>query len=101
MVLFPSKRAEGRASLHHDPLGGEHSLHVRSWLHLIMLSLTPLSSHEICSPGRLPPPMTEELLRVRHRSYPRNPQIAGIFYLCGYIEKLGAGIERMRRFMQD
>jgi tetratricopeptide (TPR) repeat protein len=56
---------------------------------------------EISSPGTLPSPMTEELLHLKHKSFPRNPQIAGIFYLYGYIEKLGKGIQRMQRFMKE
>lgn len=56
---------------------------------------------EISSPGNLMHPMTLELLGTRHRSYPRNPQIAGIFYLYGYIEKLGTGIARMQRYMKE
>lgn len=56
---------------------------------------------EISSPGSLPLHMTLEALQVEHASHPRNPQIAGIFYLQGYIEKLGTGIERMQSLMKD
>jgi len=51
---------------------------------------------EICSPGTPPAPMTLELLEEKHISHPRNPQIARIFYLCKYVDKVGSGIQRMQ-----
>lgn len=56
---------------------------------------------EISNPGDLPTPMTLEMLEKKHGSHPRNPQIANIFYLYGYVEERGSGIERMRLFMKD
>lgn len=56
---------------------------------------------EIRSPGQLPPPMTLELLGVEGTCHPRNPLIARIFYLCGHVEKVGSGIQRMQRAMED
>ena len=53
-------------------------------------------SVEICSPGTPPDPMTLELLEEKHISHPRNPQIARIFYLCKYVDKVGSGIQRMQ-----
>ena len=47
---------------------------------------------EISSPGLPPEPMTLELLEEEHKSHPRNPQIARIFYLYGYVESVGSGI---------
>lgn len=55
---------------------------------------------EICSPGVPPEPMTLELLEEEHKSHPRNPQIARIFYLYGYVEKVGSGIRRMQRALE-
>src|SRR6266571_4578428 len=56
---------------------------------------------EISNPGNLPEDMTLELLQMPHESRPRNPQIAGIFYLHGYIEKLGTGIQKIQLYMKD
>jgi predicted HTH transcriptional regulator len=56
---------------------------------------------EISSPGTLPPPMTLDLLEKEHKSHPRNPQIAGIFYLFNYIEEVGSGIKRMQYLMKE
>ena len=56
---------------------------------------------EISSPGEPPPPMTMALLEVEHTSHPRNPLIAGIFYLYNYIEEVGSGIQRMQRLMKE
>jgi serine/threonine protein kinase len=51
---------------------------------------------EISNPGTLPEPMTLDLLEEEHKSHPRNPQIARIFYLHQYVEKVGSGIQRMQ-----
>src|SRR5437762_1956711 len=51
---------------------------------------------EISSPGLLPEPMTLDLLGEEHGSHPRNPQIARLFYLYGYVEEVGSGIQRMQ-----
>jgi len=56
---------------------------------------------EISSPGDPPAPMTLELLEEEHKSHPRNPQIARIFYLYGYVEEVGSGIRRMQQAMQN
>ena len=56
---------------------------------------------EITSPGLLPEPLSLELLQEEHQSHPRNPQIARIFYLYGYVETVGSGIERIQRSMKD
>lgn len=49
----------------------------------------------IQNPGELPPPLTVEMLKKEHPSIPRNPLIAEVFYLWGYIEKWGEGTNRM------
>lgn len=56
---------------------------------------------EISSPGYLPEPMTLELLQEEHKSHPRNPQIARIFYLLGFVEKVGSGIQRMQHMLEN
>lgn len=56
---------------------------------------------EICSPGGPPEPMTIEALQEEHKSHPRNPQIARVFYLYGYVEKVGSGIQRMQNAIKN
>ena len=46
---------------------------------------------EVWNPGRLPPPLTLEKLRVAHRSVPGNPLLAESMYLAEYIERMGTG----------
>jgi ATP-dependent DNA helicase RecG len=45
--------------------------------------------------GGLPPAWTAERLFKKHSSSPRNPDIAHGFYLAGYIESWGRGIEKI------
>ena len=53
---------------------------------------------EIWNPGRLPPPLTLEKLRVAHRSVPGNPLLAESLYLAEYIERMGTGtLDMIRR----
>ena len=47
---------------------------------------------EIWNPGRLPPSLTPEALRVPHASIPHNPLIAEPLFLTRYVEKAGTGI---------
>ena len=56
---------------------------------------------EISNPGPLPEPMTLDLLEEEHRSHPRNPQIARIFYLHQYVDKVGSGIQRMQNALKN
>lgn len=56
---------------------------------------------EISSPGDLPPLMKLELLGIENKCHPRNPQIARIYYLFGYVEKVGSGIQRMQQAMKN
>ena len=46
---------------------------------------------EVWNPGRLPPPLTLEKLRVPHTSVPGNPLLARALYLVRYIEQMGTG----------
>lgn len=46
---------------------------------------------EISNYGGLPPDLKPQDLRVNHLSLPRNPDIAQMFYMKGYIEKIGRG----------
>jgi predicted HTH transcriptional regulator/tetratricopeptide (TPR) repeat protein len=54
---------------------------------------------EIISPGGLPKQIPLEVLGVEQETYPRNPLIARIFYLYGYVEQAGTGISRMKGAM--
>jgi len=60
---------------------------------------------EISSPGQPPFPVSVTSLMQASQehpgSHPRNPQIMRIFYLAGYVEKVGSGIERIQRLMKD
>ena len=46
---------------------------------------------EVWKPGRLPPPLTLEKLRVPHESIPGNSLLARAMYLVKYIEQMGTG----------
>ena len=50
---------------------------------------------EIWNPGKLPNSWTVEQLRSKHRSMPRNRLIADVFFMAGYIEAWGRGIDIM------
>lgn len=56
---------------------------------------------EIRNPGRLPPPLTLDLLRVPHRSIPGNGLLARSLYLAGRIERIGTGTVAMIRHCAD
>lgn len=47
------------------------------------------------NPGSLPEELTVEKLRADHSSYPRNRNIANIFFKAGYIESWGRGINKI------
>ena len=56
---------------------------------------------EVWNPGRLPPPLTLEQLRVAHSSIPNNPLLAEPLYLAQYIERMGTGTLDMIRRCSD
>lgn len=56
---------------------------------------------EVRNPGRLPPPLTLEKLRVAHSSVPANPLLAESLYLAEYIERMGTGTLDMIRRCAD
>ena len=49
----------------------------------------------IANIGQLPEDWTLESLLSKHASRPYNPDIANVFYLAGYIESWGRGIEKI------
>ena len=50
---------------------------------------------ELWNQGRLPEELTPEKLLERHSSYPRNKNIAEVFYRAGFIESWGRGIRKI------
>jgi len=53
------------------------------------------------NPGGLPMGLSIEQLKAKPQSIPRNPLIARIFYLAGYIERYGSGIQRILTSFAD
>lgn len=53
------------------------------------------------NPGGLPKGISIEQLKAKPQSIPRNPLIARIFYLAGYIERYGSGIQRILTSFAD
>lgn len=53
------------------------------------------------NPGSLPKGLSIEQLKAQPQSIPRNPLIARIFYLAGYIERYGSGIQRILTSFAD
>lgn len=49
----------------------------------------------IWNPGELPGSLTVDLLKEKHSSQPRNRLIADVFFMAGYIESWGRGIDIM------
>ncbi|PNV78149.1 MAG: hypothetical protein C0200_02565 [Thermoproteota archaeon] len=52
-------------------------------------------SLEVMNPGGLPPQLKPEDLKREHPSIPRNPRIARVFYLWGFLEEWGSGTTMM------
>ena len=72
------------AIIHRDYLGT--FIHMRVWADRIQL----------WNEGTLPQSITIEKLMEDHESMPRNPLIAKVFYLMGFIENWGRGYEKIR-----
>lgn len=49
----------------------------------------------IWNPGNLPEELQIDALKENHSSYPRNRNIANVFYKAGYIESWGRGINKI------
>ncbi|MFI5124465.1 MAG: ATP-binding protein [Chitinophagales bacterium] len=50
---------------------------------------------ELLNPGKLPGSLTVDQLKEKHSSQPRNRLIADVFFMAGYIESWGRGIDIM------
>lgn len=72
------------AIMHRDYLGT--FIHMRVWADRIQL----------WNEGTLPQSITIEKLMEDHESMPRNPLIAKVFYLMGFIENWGRGYAKIR-----
>ena len=72
------------AIMHRDYLGT--FIHMRVWADRIQL----------WNEGTLPQSITVEKLMEDHESMPRNPLIAKVFYLMGFIENWGRGYAKIR-----
>ena len=55
----------------------------------------------IWNPGQLPAGWSEEQLRQKHPSVPRNPDLARVFFLSGLIESWGRGTQRILEVCRD
>jgi ATP-dependent DNA helicase RecG len=53
------------------------------------------NSIEVWNSGALPLGMTIDDLKRGHHSRPHNPDIAHVFFLRGYVERIGSGAQRM------
>ena len=53
------------------------------------------NSIEVWNSGALPSGMTIDDLKRGHHSRPHNPDIAHVFFLRGYVERIGSGVQRM------
>ena len=53
------------------------------------------------NPGGLPEGITIDQLKIHHQSFLRNPLIAKVFYLAGFIDQYGSGTVRMVEWMKD
>jgi len=58
-------------------------------------------SVEIWNSGALPAGMTVDDLKREHHSRPHNPDIAHIFFLRGYVERIGSGAGRMIKWCRN
>lgn len=56
---------------------------------------------EVWSPGELPLGIKMEDILKKHISALRNPAIAELLYMAGYIERWGTGIDKMNRLMKE
>ena len=77
------------AIIHRDYLGT--FVHMRVWADRIQL----------WNEGTLPQSITIEKLMEDHESMPRNPLIAKVFYLMGFIENWGRGYEKIRNAFEQ
>ncbi len=56
---------------------------------------------ELWNPGPLPDALPIDKINEPHSSYPRNPNLAKVFYMAGLIEHWGRGIDKIRKLVAD
>ncbi len=56
---------------------------------------------DIWNIGKMPDDIKLEDLFTKHRSEPRNPNIANVFFRCGYIESLGRGYFKIQELCKQ
>ncbi len=56
---------------------------------------------EFWNPGILPEGLTVEKLKQTHESKPKNPILAKLFYLIGYVEEVGTGTNKIIEWCLD
>lgn len=56
---------------------------------------------EVWNPGELPPPLTPQDLKRKHKSIPRNKLLADKLFLIKYIEQWGTGTNRIIKEMKE
>lgn len=59
------------------------------------------NSIKIWNSGALPAGMTVDDLKREHHSRPHNPDIAHVFFLRGYVERIGSGAGRMIKWCRN
>lgn len=89
--LVALREALANALIHREYANQTNCVHVEIFYNRV----------EISNPGGLPGTLTLQQLGSANHYPLRNPQIAHIFYLYNYVEKLGTGIARMRRVMRE
>lgn len=71
------------------------------------MNLTPIQIQifkdiiDIWNIGKMPEDIKLEDLFTKHRSEPRNPNIANVFFRCGYIESWGRGYFKIQELCKQ
>jgi len=78
------------ALIHRDYLGTSH-IQIRVYDDKLV----------IMNEGKLPPELSVEKLKIEHSSKPRNPLLASVFYLAGFIESWGSGTLKIIKTCKD
>jgi len=66
----------------------------------VKVSVYP-SRIEVWNSGRLPTEIKLSELKSDHGSFPRNPDISHVFYICGFMERVGRGTEMIYKTCRE